>query len=273
MPPNGIGLWVDTWVDHGRQFEDLHGGRVDLDHGIADRHVGQELVQQVGLVVEIEAAIERAGDRPHEIPQKRVLLRDQGLTMTAVAAEVGMSVPGVWARYYRARPTERADASVSTAPVRMIPWQKVLAAALNEHEVIGVRAAATAYLGHEPTRAQITAARRAAHRLVAADLARAVHVPVRFGGAARQVNHLVLVRTDAAAGHDQVLEAATYEPPADQPARNLELSLTTLGTAARNIDVDQLSAEQARHLAAILQAAVADFTQLGRRLERRAQRR
>ena len=28
-------------------------------------------------------------------------LRDQGLAMTAVAAEVGMSVPGVWARYYR----------------------------------------------------------------------------------------------------------------------------------------------------------------------------
>jgi hypothetical protein len=70
------------------------------------------------------------------------------------------------------------------------------------------------------------------------------------------------------------LEAATCKPPApDQPARTLELSLTTLGTDARNIDVDQLSAEQARHLAAILQAAVADFTGLGRRLERRAQRR
>jgi hypothetical protein len=243
------------------------------------RRIGAQLgVDHRRVAVRLHRAgvtMRRGGPARYEVDTQRILdLRDQGLTMTAVAAQVGMSVPGAWARYYRARPTERAGASVSTAPVRMIPWQKVLAAALNEHEVIGVRAAATAYLGHEPTRAQITAARRAAHHLVAADLARAVHVPVRFGGAARQVNHLVLVRSDAEAGHDQVLEAATCRPPAaDQPARTLELSLTTLGTAARNVDVDRLSAEQARHLAAILQAAVADFTRLGRRLERRAQRR
>ena len=241
------------------------------------RRIGAELgVDHRTVAVRLHRAgvtMRRGGAPRYEVDTQRILdLRDQGLTMTAVAAEVGMSVPGVWARYYRARPAKRADASVSTAPVRMIPWQKVLAEALIEHEVIGVRAIATAHLGHEPTRAQITAARRAAHRLVAADLARAVHVPVRLGGAARQVNHLVLVRSDAEAGHDQVLEAATCKPPAaDQPARTLELSLTALGTAARNIDVDQLSAEQAGHLAAILQAAVADLTRLGRRLERRAQ--
>jgi hypothetical protein len=217
--------------------------------------------------------LRRGGAPRYEIDTQRILdLGDQGLTMTAVAAQVGMSVPGVWARYYRARPAERADASVSTAPVRMIPWQKVLAEALIEHEVIGVRAIAIAHLGHEPTRAQITAARRAAHRLVAAD--RAVYVPVRLGGAARQVSHLVLVRSDAEAGHDQVLDAATCKPPAaEQPARTLELSLTALGIAARNIDLDRLSAEQAGHLAAILQAAVAEFNRLGRRLERRDQRR
>ena len=194
--------------------------------------------------------------------------------MTAVAAQVGMSVPGVWAPCYRARPAKRADAPAGTGPVRMIPWQTVLAEALNEQEVIGVRAIATAHLGHEPTRAQITAARRAAHRLVAAGLARAMHVPVRLGGAARQVNHLVLVRSDAEAGHDQVLDAANCKPPAaDQPARTLELSLRALGTAARNIDIDQLSAEQASHLAAILQASVADLIRQERRLERRAKRR
>ena len=62
----------------------------------------------------------------------------------------------------------------------MIPWQKVLINALFEHDAICVRATASTHLGHEPTRAQITAARRAAHRLVAADWARAVHVPVRL---------------------------------------------------------------------------------------------
>jgi hypothetical protein len=243
------------------------------------RRIGAELeVDHRRVAVRLHRAgvtLRRGGAPRYEVDTQRILdLRDQGLTMTAIAAEVGMSVPGVWARYYRARPAQRADAPVGTGPLRMIPWQAVLAEALNENEVIGVRAIATAHLGHEPTRAQITAARRAAHRLVAADLARAMHVPVRLGGAARQVNHLVLVRSDAEAGHDQVLEAATCKPPgADQPARTLELSLRALGTAAGNIDVDRLSAEQARHLAAILQAAVADFTRLGRRLERRAQRR
>jgi hypothetical protein len=243
------------------------------------RRIGAELgVDHRTVAVRLHRAgvtMRRGGAPPYEVDTQRIMdLRDQGLTMTAVAAEVGMSVPGVWARYYRARPARRADVSVSTAPVRMIPWQKLLAEALIEHEVIGVRAIATAHLGHEPTRAQITAARRAAHRLVAADLARAVHVQVRLGNAARQVNHLVLVRPDAEAGHDQVLDAATCKPPAaDQPARTLELSLTTLGTAARNIDVDQLSAEQAGHLAAILQAAVADLIRQARRLERRAKRR
>jgi hypothetical protein len=35
--------------------------------------VDQELVEHVGLVVEIEAAIGRAGNRPHQIPRKRFL--------------------------------------------------------------------------------------------------------------------------------------------------------------------------------------------------------
>ena len=131
------------------------------------RRIGAQLgVDHRKVAVRLHPAgvtMRRGGPARYEVDTQRILdLRDQGLTMTAVAAQVGMSVPGAWARYYRARPTARAGASVSTAPVRMIPWQKVLAAALNEHEVIGVRAAATAYLGHEPTRAQITAARRAA---------------------------------------------------------------------------------------------------------------
>ena len=33
IPPNGIGFRVDTWIDHGRQCEDLHRGRVNLDRG------------------------------------------------------------------------------------------------------------------------------------------------------------------------------------------------------------------------------------------------
>jgi hypothetical protein len=46
-----------------------------------------------------------------------------------------------------------------------------------------------------------------------------------------------------------------------------------LETAARNIEVDQLSADQAGYLAARLGAAVADLTRLARNLERQAKRR
>src|SRR5215207_1986875 len=35
--------------------------------------VNQELVEHVGLVIEVEAAIGRADNRPHRIPQERLL--------------------------------------------------------------------------------------------------------------------------------------------------------------------------------------------------------
>jgi hypothetical protein len=100
-----------------------------------------------------------------------------------------------------------------------------------------------------------------------------VYVPVRLGDAALQVNHLVRVRSDAVVEHDQLLDAAICRPPApDQPSQRLELSLTALGTAARNIDLDRLSADQAGHLAAVLRAAVADLTRLSRDLEQAKRR-
>jgi len=153
----------------------------------------------------------------------------------------------------------------------MISWQKVLINALIEHDAIGVRATASTHLGHEPTRAQITAARRAAHVAGAADLGRAVQVPVRLGDTAREINHLVLVRFDTTAEHDQLLDTATCRPPT--PIRGLELNLTALEAAVRNIEVDQLSADQAGYLAARLRAAVADLTRLSPNLERQAKRR
>jgi hypothetical protein len=81
----------------------------------------------------------------------------------------------------------------------------------------------------------------------------------------------VLVRSDATAGHDQLLDAATCRPPA--PDRGLELKLNALETATRNIEVDQLSADQAGYLATRPWAAVADITLLSRNLERQAKRR
>src|SRR5688572_2915085 len=42
-------------------------------------------------------------------------------------------------------------------------WQQVLADALDQNLAIGVRAAVADHLGRTPTRAELTAARRAAH--------------------------------------------------------------------------------------------------------------
>ena len=67
------------------------------------RRIGAELgVDHRAVAVRLHRAgvtLRRGGAPRYEVDTQRILdLRDQGLTMTAVAAEVGMSVPGVWAR-------------------------------------------------------------------------------------------------------------------------------------------------------------------------------
>jgi hypothetical protein len=54
------------------------------------------------------------------------------------------------------------NASVGQALGR---WQQVLMEALAEHKAVGVRAVVVSHLGREATRAEIEAARRAAHLL------------------------------------------------------------------------------------------------------------
>ena len=56
-------------------------------------------------------------------------------------------------------------------------WQQVLADALDQNLAIGVRAAIADHLGRAPTRAELTAARRAAHGLAALGRAQVLHVP------------------------------------------------------------------------------------------------
>ncbi len=61
-------------------------------------------------------------------------------------------------RYRRARPSK---------PASLGRWQQVLADALDQNLAIGVRAIVANHLGRAPTRAELAAARRAAHRLAA----------------------------------------------------------------------------------------------------------
>src|SRR4029450_590364 len=112
----------------------------------------------------------RTGAPPaHPASTERIVeLRDQGLTWNEVAEQVGMTVSGAWSRFQRAW---------SSKSPRLGRWQQVLVDALDQDLAIGVRAAVADHLGRAPSRAELTAARRAAHGLAALGRARVVHVP------------------------------------------------------------------------------------------------
>jgi hypothetical protein len=76
-------------------------------------------------------------------------------------------------------------------------WQQVLADALDQNLAVGVRAAVVDHLGRTPSRAELTAARRAAHGLAALGRARVLHVPGADPDAkAGDRNYLVLAKPD-----------------------------------------------------------------------------
>jgi AraC-like DNA-binding protein len=98
----------------------------------------------------------RGGPPAHPASTQQIVeLRDQGLTWPEIAGKVDMTFSGAWSRYRRARPPK---------PPRLGRWQQVLADAVDQNLAIGVRAAVADHLGRAPTRAELTAARRAAHR-------------------------------------------------------------------------------------------------------------
>jgi hypothetical protein len=110
-----------------------------------------------------------SGAPAHPASTQQILnLRDQGLTWGEIAEQVNMTRSGVWSRYRKARPPK---------PPRLGRWQQVLTDALDQHLAIGVRAAVADHLGRSPTRAELNAARRAAHGLAALGRAQVLHVP------------------------------------------------------------------------------------------------
>ena len=137
--------------------------------GIPSTAVGDQL-RRAG------ATMRRGTPLAHPASTQQILeLRDQGLTWNEVANQVDMTVSGVWSRYRRARPVK---------PPRLGRWQQVLADGLDKNLAIGVRAAVADHLGRAPTRAELTGARRAAHRLAALGRAQVLHAP----GADAEVN-------------------------------------------------------------------------------------
>ena len=134
-------------------------------------------------------------------------------------------------------------------------WQQVLADALDQNLAIGVRAAVVDHLGRAPTRAELTAARRAAHRLAALGRAQVLHAP----GADADENagdrsYLVLAKPNvimndfrlrglAVAGSDAAGRKSSHNHA--QTARNLRRSLRNAAASARLIQAEGLDSKSA----------------------------
>jgi hypothetical protein len=216
----------------------------------------------------------RGGPPAHPASTQQILeLRDQGLTWNEIAKQVDMTVSGVWSRYRRARPPKRP---------RLGRWQQVLADALDQHLAIGVRAAVADHLGRTPTRAELTAARRAAHGLAALGRARLLHVSGANGDAnGGDRTYLALAKPDvimndirlrglAVAGS----EAAGRKSPHNhvQTVRNLKRSLRNAAAGARLIQAESLESKSVADLAAFLADALDELHRLQRSLDRRIRR-
>jgi hypothetical protein len=141
------------------------------------RQIGAELDVHLSTVSDqlrrAGVSMRRGGPSAHPASTDQIVeLRNQGLTWNEVAEEVDMTVSGVWSRYRRARPSK---------PSRLGRWQQIFADALDQNLAIGVRATIADHLGRAPTRAELTAARPAAHSLAALGRARVLHLRRRCG--------------------------------------------------------------------------------------------
>jgi hypothetical protein len=184
-----------------------------------------------------------------------------------------MTVSGAWSRYGKTRPRKSP---------RLGRWQRVLADALDENLAIGVRAAVAGHLGRAPTRAELTAARRAAHGLAALGRARVLHVPgAKADADVGDRSYLVLAKPNVIMNNIRLRglgaagsEAAGRKSPHNhaQTARNLRRSLRNAATGARLIQPEGLDNKSAADLADGLAGALEELHRLQRRLDRRIRR-
>ena len=156
----------------------------------------------------------------------------------------------------------------------------MLADALDQNLAIGVRAAVADHLGRAPTRAELTAARRAAHRFAALGRAQVLHVQ----GADDDDNagDRTYCARQARCDHEQHSAPRTggcwqrqYRSQSThnhaQIARNLR-AVSGECRGARLIQAEGLDSESAADVAATLADALEELQRLERRLNRRIRR-
>jgi hypothetical protein len=214
------------------------------------------------------------GPPPYPASTQEILdLRGQGLTWNEVAERVDMTVSGAWSRYRKARPP---------TPPRLGRWQQVFAEALDQSLAVGVRAAVIDHLGRAPTRAELNAARRAAHSFASMGRARVLYVP---GGDAEDASgdrsYLVLAKPNVIMNDVRLRrlgvagsQAAGRKTPHNhaQAIRNLRRSLSNAVAGARLIRADGLDKKSAAELAADLADTLTELHRLERCLNRHVRR-
>ena len=173
------------------------------------------------------------------------------------------------------------DNTLGTVLSMTVQWHQVLDRALAENAVVRVGDAVAQHLGRTPTRSEITAARRAAHRYVATGQAQEATLSAVVGGQARHV--LVLARPDvdlqdvSALRRSLAHRVRRLDKPQGQgtkdTARRAETLLTQVSQSARAcrlLPLAQIEPAHARLLAQDLTEAVADLAVLAADLTRRS---
>jgi hypothetical protein len=268
---SGVGSHYRSAVDV-KRAADLYA------QGRSLRQIGAELgVHWSTVSYQLQSAgitTRRSGPSAHPASTQQILeLRDQGLTWPEIAEQVHMTVSGAWSRYRRARPPKSP---------RLGRWQQVLADALDQNLAIGVCAAVADHLGRAPTRAELTAARRAAHSLAALGRSRVFRVPgAHPDDDAGDRNYLVLAKPNVIMNDARLRglavaggEAAGRRSPHNhaQTARNLKRSLRNAATGARLIQAEGLDRKSAAEVAGTLADSLEELYRLQRRIDRRIRR-
>jgi hypothetical protein len=162
-----------------------------------------------------------------------------------------------------------------------VQWHPVLDQALAETAVVGVADTVTHYLGRRPTKSEITAARRAAHRYAATGQAQMTLLPSVAAG--RKYRILVLARPDVDLDDVPVLRQAVAStarksakpkgPGVKDTARRAESLLTQVShatRAARLLPIEQIEPAHAKLLAEDLTEVVAGLATVAADLIRRS---
>lgn len=180
----------------------------------------------------------------------------------------------------RSAVTRWADLRIDQPPpLRLGRWQQAVMDALDLHEVVGVRAVVEGHLGRRGTRAESTAAQRAARRLARSGQVHPAHVRVPGGKGRRGSELLIVARpgTDLAARTDPELQAAAtrYLAPADRSNEALADVVADVERAAartRDLDLYAVDPDAAGRAARALAVPLARLTQLRQSLLHRRSR-